>query len=431
MSKQRPSSAAVGRETADPRGTGGVSTSWHKRIFHNSYTRGGRRIVLRGWSVKLQHQGKRRTFSLRAGSRAAAAREARAISERLSTAGWGAVVEPQRNQRDDGLFRSAATWWKERLLLRNYPLPADGNRQTEFSTYIEHGGARSYFPLETSDRELAAARSLRIYRRVVQEGWSAATRLFSREITVAFHWDHEPLLWTYTTIHTICEAEPHAESDAAVDANPNSILLVEPDPTTRAAIAQCLRQHPGVNCIACATVKAARLQRPAARIRLALVNRDVAGSMGLVNSAQIDAAGDGYLAISYGLHVDSEDLFARTPGGASAYLLKRTASGRILDPVREGLEGRRITPETLQQSWQTYFQQLMRKGVQPEISRGLTQLTQREKDVLNLMSRGLVDKRIAPALGISIWTVHEHVKRIFEKLRVHSRTEAVLAYLQK
>jgi DNA-binding NarL/FixJ family response regulator len=47
------------------------------------------------------------------------------------------------------------------------------------------------------------------------------------------------------------------------------------------------------------------------------------------------------------------------------------------------------------------------------------------------MSKGYVDKEIAPALGISTWTVHEHVKRIFEKLQVHSRTEAVLAYLQK
>jgi len=47
------------------------------------------------------------------------------------------------------------------------------------------------------------------------------------------------------------------------------------------------------------------------------------------------------------------------------------------------------------------------------------------------MSKGYVDKQIASALGISTWTVHEHVKNIFEKTQVHSRTEAVLAYLQK
>jgi DNA-binding NarL/FixJ family response regulator len=42
-----------------------------------------------------------------------------------------------------------------------------------------------------------------------------------------------------------------------------------------------------------------------------------------------------------------------------------------------------------------------------------------------------VDKEIARLLGISSWTVHEHVKRIFDKLHVHSRVEAALAYLQK
>jgi len=58
-------------------------------------------------------------------------------------------------------------------------------------------------------------------------------------------------------------------------------------------------------------------------------------------------------------------------------------------------------------------------------------LTNREQEVLNLISRGCLDKEIAHLLDISIWTVHNHLKNIYDKLGVHNRTEAVLKYLQR
>jgi len=61
----------------------------------------------------------------------------------------------------------------------------------------------------------------------------------------------------------------------------------------------------------------------------------------------------------------------------------------------------------------------------------MAKLTHREHEVLALLSKGYVDKEIADSLRISIWTVHGHVKNIFEKLGVHTRTEAVIKFLQK
>ena len=58
-------------------------------------------------------------------------------------------------------------------------------------------------------------------------------------------------------------------------------------------------------------------------------------------------------------------------------------------------------------------------------------LTLREHEILDCVSKGFVDKEIASRLGISPWTVHGHLRHIYEKLRVHSRTEAVVKYLQK
>jgi DNA-binding NarL/FixJ family response regulator len=57
-------------------------------------------------------------------------------------------------------------------------------------------------------------------------------------------------------------------------------------------------------------------------------------------------------------------------------------------------------------------------------------LTQREREVLALLSEGQLDKEIAARLDISIHTAHEHVRNIFEKLRVRNRTEAVVKFLQ-
>jgi PAS domain S-box-containing protein len=57
---------------------------------------------------------------------------------------------------------------------------------------------------------------------------------------------------------------------------------------------------------------------------------------------------------------------------------------------------------------------------------GVAALSPRERDVLALMSKGCADKEIASSLGLSVWTVHEYVKKIFERLGVHTRTEAVI-----
>ena len=61
----------------------------------------------------------------------------------------------------------------------------------------------------------------------------------------------------------------------------------------------------------------------------------------------------------------------------------------------------------------------------------MAKLTPREHEILTLLAKGDLAKEIADSLGISIWTVHGHVKSIFEKFNVHTRTEAVVKFLQK
>jgi DNA-binding NarL/FixJ family response regulator len=80
--------------------------------------------------------------------------------------------------------------------------------------------------------------------------------------------------------------------------------------------------------------------------------------------------------------------------------------------------------------WRYFLEHVSRLPIS-SAGRSLTDLTQREHEVLALLSRGHPDKDIADRLAISVYTVHEHVRNIFEKLGVHNRTEAVVRFLQK
>src|SRR6185436_17182269 len=72
------------------------ASQWRKRVFKNSYTYRGRRISVKRWSVKIQRGRIRRTFSLGAKNRAAAAIDAQAIYQTIVTQGWDAVSPPGR-----------------------------------------------------------------------------------------------------------------------------------------------------------------------------------------------------------------------------------------------------------------------------------------------------------------------------------------------
>ncbi len=78
----------------------------------------------------------------------------------------------------------------------------------------------------------------------------------------------------------------------------------------------------------------------------------------------------------------------------------------------------------------SYFKQLLQPRSN-HMASAIGRLTRRESEVLALLSKGCVDKEIAQALGISAWTVHGHIKNIFERLQVRTRTEAVVRYLEK
>lgn len=124
------------------------------------------------------------------------------------------------------------------------------------------------------------------------------------------------------------------------------------------------------------------------------------------------------------VYEDSDSLFNSLKAGASGYLLKRTASTRLLEAIRDvHAGGSPMTP------------QLARRVVQfftkpEEAASPVALLTPGEKEFLDQLANGYAYKEIADRMKISIDTVRSYVRTVYEKLHVHSRTEAVVKYLR-
>jgi hypothetical protein len=112
--------------------------------------------------------------------------------------------------------------WKDRLILRRYRFQPSGETEHDLATRIECGGVGYFFPLGTPNTETAAARADQIYQLVVKQGWNSVFQQFSRELIITFEWCLNPVLWTYTTIHTLVDKR----TETAVEvANPISCSL--------------------------------------------------------------------------------------------------------------------------------------------------------------------------------------------------------------
>jgi DNA-binding NarL/FixJ family response regulator len=102
----------------------------------------------------------------------------------------------------------------------------------------------------------------------------------------------------------------------------------------------------------------------------------------------------------------------------------------LLEPILNVFSRSELMTEDLQSRVKYYFQELLQLNSGRENS-AMAKLTPREREVMALLSKGCVDKEIAQAMGISVWTVHGHIKKIFAELNVRTRTEAVIRYLEK
>lgn len=415
---------------------------WREKLFKNTFTYKGRQIEVKGWSIKIQLAGRRKTFSLKSGDRARAAREACEIYQTILAHGWeaaasgglGSDTRPDDSSAETlspALNVADAEYWKRRLIHRKYLEPPNARADREFSVRIEHTSNSNYFPLGTDDETEAAERAMRIYQTVVHHGWATANANFPRELTLALRWLDNPVAWTYATFHT----QKSNGRNLPVISKPGkrsglNVAIIEPDDGIRFALADCVDSQDGFRCkVAFASVLEALREMPRHRLHLVLANHILADRSGIECLEAVRRVTPEIAGLLYSIYEDSDELFAASPGGATGYLLKRTSPFRIIEPLGNSVGP--LTREYIAARVREYFQNLLTALPAGPSSLELAKLTPREHEILTLLSKGGVAKEIAHTLGISLWTVHGHVKNIFEKLHVHTRTEAVVKFLQK
>jgi DNA-binding NarL/FixJ family response regulator len=124
------------------------------------------------------------------------------------------------------------------------------------------------------------------------------------------------------------------------------------------------------------------------------------------------------------VYKNSDSIFKALEAGASGYLLKRSTPDEILRALREVKEGGAPMSGEIARKVVQYFRKPVASN--PEIQ----SLTRREEEILSFLAEGYTSKEIGDKLSISYDTVCSHLRHIYDKLHVRSRTQAVIKYLQ-
>lgn len=208
-------------------------------------------------------------------------------------------------------------------------------------------------------------------------------------------------------------------------AGPVRVAIVEDDDKTRQSLALLIDGSPGFCCSSThRDAESAVAQLPAQAPDVVLMDIQLPGLSGLEAVPRLKARSPGVQIIMLTVFEDDERVFHSLAAGASGYLLKRTPPAAILEAIAEVHRGGSPMSSAIARKVVQSFQSGPRPGAG---ARG--ELSPREQEILTLLSRGCRYKEIGDRLGIALDTVRSHIRRIYEKLHVTSRTEAVVRFL--
>src|SRR2546426_7263628 len=186
---------------------------------------------------------------------------------------------------------------------------------------------------------------------------------------------------------------------------------------SRAEGFQCLSQYPNAE----AALESLQKERP----NVVLMDINLPGMSGVECVRRLKPLLPESQVVMLTAYEDTENIFNSLAAGASGYLLKRTSSAELLAAIKDVQKGG--SPMTTHIA-RKVVQSFQKAGASPHPT---DNLSQREQEVLDCLSQGFLYKEIAEKLGISYETVHTYVRRIYEKLQVRTRTEAVAKFLRR
>jgi len=155
---------------------------------------------------------------------------------------------------------------------------------------------------------------------------------------------------------------------------------------------------------------------------IVLMDINLPGMSGIECIRKVKAENSAIQFMMFTIYEDSEQVFDALSAGANGYLLKKTSHDKILDALKELYEGGAPMSSYIARKVVVAFQKTS------ETNKEVESLSPREMDVLQLLAKGYLYKEISDNLDISTGTVRQHIHKIYEKLHVQNRTEAVNKY---
>jgi len=207
---------------------------------------------------------------------------------------------------------------------------------------------------------------------------------------------------------------------------PITVSIVEDNEQLRGTLARVLNRADGVRCISqYADAESALEGLPKDGPEVVLMDINLPGMNGVECVRRLKPATPATQIVMLTVYEDTENIFNALAAGAAGYLLKRTKSAELLEAIREVHRGG--SPMT------THIARKVTQSFQKAgpSSQPTENLSEREQEVLDCLSQGFLYKEIAEKLGISYETVHTYIRRIYEKLQVRTRTEAVAKFLKR
>lgn len=199
------------------------------------------------------------------------------------------------------------------------------------------------------------------------------------------------------------------------------ISIVEDDPGIRSGLVRILKRGPGITCLGqYASAEEALKELPVANPPpdIVLMDINLPGINGVECVRRLKARLPQVQFMMVTVYEDPEQIFEALSAGATGYMLKQTPPKELLEAIRDMHHGGAPMSSQIARKVVLSFQ------VGP-VAGQTDSLSPREQEILGWLAKGFLIKEISDRLGISFDTARSHIRRIYEKLQVHSRAQAV------
>src|SRR5215467_13378586 len=204
------------------------------------------------------------------------------------------------------------------------------------------------------------------------------------------------------------------------------VAIVEDDKGIRQSLEWLLESSSEFSCVAaCGSAEEAWVQLPKAAPQVVLMDINLPARSGIECTVRLKELLPSVQVVMITVYDDSEKVFNALRAGASGYILKRAAPEKILQAIREVHAGGVPMSGEIARKVLGAFREPAQSSTPAEEQN----LSRREQEILELLAQGCSNKDIASKLSISVETVTWHLRHIYSKLHVRSRTQAALKFL--